>query len=227
VTTGPGRDLVVVAASAGGLEPLRTLLAGLPADLPAAVLVVLHVPASGGRTLPHILNRAGALPAAAALDGERRMTARVYVAPPDRHLLVLNDVVRTSRGPRQNGVRPAADPLFRSAALLGGPRTIGVVLSGTLDDGALGAATVERRGGRVLVQDPAEAGYDSMPRSALAVTEQAESTRPAGSPPRSYGWWTSRPERLRPNRRPSSKPRSGACSRATRSRPPWPVTTAV
>ncbi len=170
---------MVVAASAGGLEPLRILLAGLPADLSAAVLVVLHVPASGGRTLPNILNRAGVLPAAAATDGEPLRPGRVYVAPPDRHLLVLADVVRTSRGPRQNGVRPAADPLFRSAALLGGPRTIGVVLSGTLDDAALGCATVEQRGGYVLVQDPAESSYDSMPRCALAVTEHAE-IQPAG-----------------------------------------------
>jgi two-component system chemotaxis response regulator CheB len=174
MATSQGRDIVVVAASAGGLEPLRTLLTGLPADLAAAVLVVLHVPASGGRTLPHILDRAGPLPAAAAVDGEPLRGGRVYVAPPDRHLLVLSDVVRTSRGPRQNGVRPAANPLFRSAALVGGPRTIGVVLSGTLDDAALGSATVEQRGGRVVVQDPAEASYDSMPRCALAVTEHAE-----------------------------------------------------
>jgi two-component system chemotaxis response regulator CheB len=180
MTGGPGRNLVVVAASAGGLEPLRTLLSGLPADLPAAVLVVLHIPASGGRTLPHILNRAGPLPAVAVVDGEPLRAARVYVAPPDRHLLVHHDMVRTSRGPRQNGVRPAADPLFRSAALLAGPRTTGVVLSGTLDDAALGAATVERRGGRVIVQDPAEAGYDSMPRSALATTEHAEIHPAAG-----------------------------------------------
>jgi len=174
MATSHGRDIVVVAASAGGLEPLRTLLAGLPADLPAAVLVVLHVPASRGRTLPDILDRAGPLPAAAAVDGEPLRSGRVYVAPPDRHLLLMSDVVRTSRGPRQNGVRPAANPLFRSAALVGGPRTIGVVLSGTLDDAALGSATVEQRGGHVIIQDPVEASYDSMPRCALAVTEHAE-----------------------------------------------------
>jgi two-component system chemotaxis response regulator CheB len=174
-----GRDIVTVAASAGGLEPLRTLLAALPADLPAAVLVVLHIPATGGRALPRILDRSGALRAAAAVDGEPLRSRRVYVAPPDVHLLIVDGLVRTSRGPRQNGVRPSADPLFRSAALYGGPRTIGVVLSGTLDDGALGAATVEQLGGRVIVQDPDEAAYDSMPRCALATT-QRPAVRPAG-----------------------------------------------
>jgi two-component system chemotaxis response regulator CheB len=173
MTTLQGRDIVVVAASAGGLEPLRTLLAGIPADLPASVLVVLHIPATGGRTLPHILDRAGPLPAATAVDGERLKPGRVYVAPPDRHLLVSGDMVRLSRGPRQNGVRPAADPLFRSAALYGGPRVIAVVLSGALDDASLGAATVERRGGSVIVQAPEECSYEGMPRSALAATEHA------------------------------------------------------
>lgn len=168
-----GRDIVVVAASAGGLQPLRVLLGGLPADLPAAVFVVLHVPATGGHSLPDILGRAGPLPAASAVDGEQIRPGRVYVAPPDMHLLVIKDTVRLSRGPRQNGVRPAADPLFRSAALYAGWRTTAVVLSGTLDDASLGAATVERRGGRVLVQDPAETDYDSMPRSAIAVTRHA------------------------------------------------------
>ena len=174
MTASHGRDIVTVAASAGGLEPLRTLLAGLPADLPASVLVVLHIPATGGRTLPRILDRAGPLPASAAVDGEPLKPGRVYVAPPDRHLLVVDGLVRTSRSPRQNGVRPSADPLFRSAALYGGPRTVAVVLSGTLDDAALGAATVERLGGRVIVQDPAEAAYASMPRCALATTRHSE-----------------------------------------------------
>src|SRR4051794_28939943 len=166
-----GRDIVTVAASAGGLEPLRTLLAGVPADLPASVLIVLHIPATGGRALPRILDRAGVLPAAAAGDGEPLRPGRVYVAPADLHLLVVDGLVRTSRGPRQNGVRPSADPLFRSAALYGGPRAIGVVLSGSLDDAALGAATVEQRGGRVIVQDPDEAAYASMPRCAIATTQ--------------------------------------------------------
>jgi two-component system, chemotaxis family, protein-glutamate methylesterase/glutaminase len=165
--------MIVVAASAGGFQPLRSLISGLPASLPAAVLVVLHVPASGDSNLPGILDRAGPLPAAAAEDGERIQPGRVYVAPPNRHLLVIKDTVRISRGPRQNGVRPAADPLFRSAALYAGPQVTAVVLSGALDDGALGSATVERLGGRVIVQDPDEAEYGSMPRSAIAVTEHA------------------------------------------------------
>lgn len=173
MATTQGRDIVVVGASAGGLEPLRTLLAGLPADLPASVLIVLHVPATGGRTLPRILDRAGPLPAATAMDGEQLKPGRVYVAPPDRHLLVADGVVRTSRGPRQNGLRPAADPLFRSAALYGGPRVVAVVLSGALDDASLGSATVERRGGSVIVQAPEECDYDIMPRAALTATEHA------------------------------------------------------
>lgn len=168
----PGRDIVVVAASAGGLQPLRSLLRELPPDLPAAVFVVLHVPATGGSSLPYILDRAGPLLARAAIDGEPVRPGRVYVAPPDQHLLVFQGAVRLSRGPRQNGVRPAADPLFRSAALYAGPRVTAVVLSGTLDDAALGSATVEQLGGQVVVQDPGDADYDSMPRNAIGVTRR-------------------------------------------------------
>src|SRR5215472_4247333 len=164
-------ELVVVAASAGGLQPLRALLSALPANLPAALLVVLHVPPTGGHALPRILDRSGPLHAASTVYGEPIRRGRIYVAPPDRHLLVIKDTVRVSHGPRQNGVRPAADPLFRSAALHTGPRVTAVVLSGTLDDAALGSATVERRGGQVVVQEPADCDYDSMPRSAISVTE--------------------------------------------------------
>ena len=153
--------------------PLRRLLAELPPDLPVSILAVLHIPATGGQALPRILDRSGPLPAAAAADGGKLAPGRVYVAPPDRHLLVVDGETRLSRGPRQNGVRPAADPLFRSAALYGGPRVVAVVLSGTLDDAALGCATVERRGGRVAVQDPAEAAYPGMPVSALTATRHA------------------------------------------------------
>lgn len=169
--TSSGRDIIVVAASAGGLQPLRAMLGRLPASLPAAVLVTLHVPATGGRSLPRILDRSGPLSADSVVDGERIRPGRIYVAPPDMHMLVVKDTVRLSRGPRQNGVRPAADPLFRSAALHAGPRVIGVVLSGTLDDASLGSATVERCGGAIVVQDPADADYASMPRNAIRATE--------------------------------------------------------
>ena len=104
------------------------------------------------------------------MDGEKLVHGRVYVAPADHHVLIVDGAIRLSQEPRQNGVRPAADPLFRSAALYGGPRVVAVVLSGTLDDAARGCATVERCGGRVLVQEPAEAAYPGMPASALAAT---------------------------------------------------------
>lgn len=173
MNSGAGRDIVVVAASAGGVEALLTLLPLLPADLPAAVLVVLHVPAAGGRTLPGIFGRAGRLPAVAAVDGEPLHPGHVYVAPPNHHLLVIDGTIRLSTGPRHQGHRPAADPLFFSAALTAGPRTIAVVLSGTLHDSAAGCAAVERRGGIVLIQDPAESAYQGMPRAALAATRHA------------------------------------------------------
>ena len=198
--SGAGRDVVVVAASAGGVEALLTLLPLLPADLPAAILVVLHVPAAGGTALPGILGRAGLLPAAAAEDGQPLRPGHIYVAPPDHHLLVIDAAIRLSTGPRHQGHRPAADPLFFSAALTAGPRTIAVVLSGMLDDGAAGSAAVERRGGIVLIQDPAESTYGGMPRAALAATRHAkvlrlrqmaarinEESRPAGAADRGTG----------------------------------------
>ena len=177
MATTRGRDIVVVAASAGGVEALRGLLSQLPAPIPATLLIVLHVPAAGGKVLPSILGRAGLLPASAAADGEVPLPGHVYVAPPDCHMLLVGDKIRLSQGPRHNGHRPAADPLFISAALSGGPHTIAVVLSGTLDDGAAGAAAVERRGGVVAIQDPGESAYDGMPRAAMAATHRAKVLR--------------------------------------------------
>ena len=174
------RDIVVMAASAGGVEVLRDLLSRLPGNLPASVLVVLHIPATSGGALASILDRSGPLAAATALDGEALRHGRVYVAPPDRHLLLTDDRIELSHGPRQNGHRPAADPLFTSAAAVAGPRVLGVVLSGTLDDGALGAAAIEQSGGLVAVQDPAESPYTGMPQAALAATARPEILTSAG-----------------------------------------------
>jgi two-component system, chemotaxis family, protein-glutamate methylesterase/glutaminase len=167
------RDIVVMAASAGGIEALRDLLSRLPADLPASVLVVLHIPATSGGALASILDRSGPLAAATARDGETLRPGRVYVAPPDRHLLINDGKTELSGGPKQNGHRPAADPLFSSAAAVHGRRVIGVVLSGTLDDGAVGAAAIERCGGLVIIQDPTESAYPGMPRAALSATRHA------------------------------------------------------
>jgi two-component system, chemotaxis family, protein-glutamate methylesterase/glutaminase len=167
---GKPERVVAVAASAGGVEALRGFVGALDEDIPASILVVMHVPAYGGSVLPRILSRSGPLPAEHPADGEELRPGRIYVAPPDRHLLIHHGRLRLSSGPRQNGHRPGANPLFRSAALACGPRAVAVVLSGTLDDGAAGAVAVERRGGVVAVQDPAEATYAGMPQKAIEHT---------------------------------------------------------
>jgi two-component system chemotaxis response regulator CheB len=163
----PGHDIITVGASAGGIEALSQLVGGLPAHLPAAVFVVVHVAPHGTSVLPRILQRAGRLPAAHPRDGEPIVPGRIYIAPPDFHLLVKPGHVRLTRGPCENGHRPAADPLFRTAARYYGPRVIGVVLSGALDDGTAGMMAVKRGGGVAVVQDPEEALFSGMPRSAL------------------------------------------------------------
>jgi two-component system, chemotaxis family, protein-glutamate methylesterase/glutaminase len=169
----PAHDLVVVGASAGGVEALSSFVAGLPVDLPAAVLVVKHLPETGQTGLASILDRAGALPAARARDGELVRSGRIYVAVNDRHLLVKRDRILLSNAPRQNRARPSVDALFRSAARWFGRHTVGVVLSGAMDDGAAGLAAIAAAGGVPLVQDPQDARVSGMPRAALAVVPDA------------------------------------------------------
>lgn len=168
---GKRQSIVVIGASAGGVEALRTVVSGLESDLPAAVFVVLHLAPGGTSVLPSILQRAGNLPATHPTDGEAIENGRIYVAPPDHHLLIDEGMVRIVRGPRENGHRPAIDTLFRSAARSHGPRTVGVVLSGVLDDGAAGLATVKAAGGHTVVQSPGDALYAAMPQAAIDGAE--------------------------------------------------------
>lgn len=163
----PQLPLVVVGASAGGLPVLITLLSHLPRDLPAAVLIVLHIAPDAPSLLPAILDSVGPLPVRHAVDGEPLQPGQVYVAPPDHHLIVEDDHVALTKGPRENRVRPSINALFRSAASLYGPSVIGVVLSGLLDDGVSGLYAIKRRGGRAVVQSPEDAEFGSMPLTAL------------------------------------------------------------
>jgi two-component system chemotaxis response regulator CheB len=160
---------VVIGASAGGIEALNELVRGLPNDFGAPILLVLHIPADSPSLLAKILARAGTVKTTTAEDGQRAENGTLYVAPPDRHLIVEADgTLRTPRGPRENRHRPSVDPLFRSAALAYGPHAIGVILSGTLDDGTAGLLAIQRRGGITIVQDPDDAAYPGMPKSAIA-----------------------------------------------------------
>ncbi|WP_410657571.1 chemotaxis protein CheB [Amycolatopsis sp. lyj-112] len=162
------RDVVVVGASAGGVEALGTLVRSLPPDFPAAVLVVMHLAPGVSSALARILDRAGPLDAVAAEHGAPLTGGMIHVAPPDRHLLLDDGVLVLSRGPTENGHRPAVNATFRSAAVTAGPRVVGVVLSGVLDDGAIGLRTIVDRGGLAMVQDPSDALYPGMPENALA-----------------------------------------------------------
>lgn len=160
-------NIIVIGASAGGVEALSVLARELPAGLPAAIFMVLHIPAHSPSMLPSILSRVGQLPAIQPTDGMAISPGCIYVAPPDHHMLLERGYIRIVRGPRENHHRPALDPLFRSAARSYGPQVAGVILTGMLDDGTAGLLAIKQRGGIAIVQDPKEALYPSMPRSAL------------------------------------------------------------
>ncbi len=174
-----GHQIIVVGASAGGVEALTNLVRDIPPELPAAIFVVLHIPSQGSSLLPKIINRvikkqhkgASSLRAIHPQDGEAIQNGVIYVAPPDRHLLIKDGYIHLARGPKENGHRPAIDPLFRTAARTYGRHVVGIVLSGTLDDGTAGLAAVKQRGGIAIVQDPEEALYAGMPRSAIENVE--------------------------------------------------------
>lgn len=163
--------VIGIGASAGGVDALRHLVRDLPHDLPAAICVVLHIPANGPSLLAQILDRETPLRVATAQDGEPLERGRVYVAPPDRHLIVAPDRVELQTGPKENGVRPAVDTMLRSLAASHGPRAVAVILSGSLDDGAAGALSIKRAGGTVIVQDPDDALVPGMPLSAMAAVQ--------------------------------------------------------
>lgn len=161
------RDVVAVGTSAGGVEALLFLAKSFRPDFPASVLVTIHLPSHWPSSLGEILSAAGPLPAAFATDGERLRKGRIYIAPPDRHLIVDGDRLSLGFGPRENNARPAIDPMLRSAAVCCGFRSVGVVLTGTLGDGASGLWALQQCGGTTVVQDPSDAAFAEMPLTAL------------------------------------------------------------
>jgi two-component system, chemotaxis family, protein-glutamate methylesterase/glutaminase len=161
------REIILIGGSAGSIEAANALFGSLPADLCAAVFLVTHIPSDTTSVLPNIVSRAGPLPARHAVDGQAILPGRVYVAPPDRHMVLEPGHVRLTAGPKENRHRPAVDPLFRSAAEHYGARAVGIVLSGNQNDGTAGLLRLKNAGGIAMVQDPATALFPSMPRSAL------------------------------------------------------------
>jgi two-component system, chemotaxis family, protein-glutamate methylesterase/glutaminase len=166
-----GRHIIAIGGSTGALSAMRRLCADLPANLDAAVFVTLHVGREGQNLIASILDKAGPLPVSTAADGEQVERGHIYVAPADRHLIVIDDVIRLGRGPRENMARPAVDPLLRSVGVSYGPRAIGAVLSGMLNDGAAGLSDLRRCGGLTVVQNPGDAEAPDMPLSALQACD--------------------------------------------------------
>jgi len=165
------RDIIVIGASAGGADAIRQLISELPPDLDASIFIVWHMSPDVRGILPHILHKTGHFEAAHAVNRETIRKKRIYVAPPDHHLLIEKDKVRVTRGPKENRFRPAVDPLFRSAALAYGPKVIGIILSGALDDGASGLWAIKQQGGLAVVQDPSDAEVPSMPVNAIQAVK--------------------------------------------------------
>ncbi len=164
----PKRDIIVIGASAGGVEAGKKLVSLLPGDFAGSIFLVIHLPGNGVSVLPQIMSHWGPLPATHPRDGARIEPGRIYIAPPDYHMLLKPEHIRLVAGPEENHSRPAVDPLFRSAAAAYGSRVVGVVLSGNLDDGTAGLRVIKKRGGIAVVQDPADALFPGMPTSAMA-----------------------------------------------------------
>ena len=173
------KDIVVIGASAGGMEALQGLVANLPPGMQASLFIVWHLPPGLKSVLPRVLSKAGPLPAELAADGQEIQPGRIYVAPSDCHMLLEQGFIRIAHGPRENRFRPAIDPLFRSAAYVYGARVIGVVLSGALSDGTAGLWTIKLRGGTAIAQDPEEALHPSMPLNAIGNVEVDHTARVA------------------------------------------------
>ena len=165
------KDIIVIGGSAGSSAPLKRLLADVPADLPASIFISTHIPAHSPSFLAEVLSGGAALPVRQAVDGQPIERGQVYVAAPDRHLLLVDGVIKLGAGPRENMVRPSIDPMFRSAALSYGSRVIGLILSGMLNDGAAGLHAVKSMGGTAVVQHPLDAEADQMPLAALETVD--------------------------------------------------------
>jgi two-component system chemotaxis response regulator CheB len=161
------RNIIVIGASSGGVDAISNLVKRLPVDFPAAVFIVWHMAPNLRGFLPQVLNKFGTIESTNAIDNEKISFNHIYVAPPDRHMIIGPDLIRITKGPKENRFRPAVDPLFRSAAQSYGTRVIGIILSGALDDGTAGLWTIKNRGGIAIVQEPADAIVSDMPVNAM------------------------------------------------------------
>jgi two-component system chemotaxis response regulator CheB len=165
------RDIIAIGGSTGAVDAVRQLCADLPAEIAATLFIVIHVGASGNNLLADVFDAHSPIAISTAVDGEILRPGHAYVAAADHHLLVIDDVLRLGHGPRENMARPAIDPLFRSVAANFGPRVIGVVLTGMLNDGASGLSDIKRCGGITVVQSPTDAEAPDMPWGALNGAE--------------------------------------------------------